>query len=167
VELLDKKFMQNKLRYVLQCLLAALSVLLILVVLDGFTKPAVVAALGASAFIAFTMPHAQVARPRFLIGGYLVGISAGTLCYWLSQVGWPGPLSAVQQYSYEACGAMAVGLAVFVMVVTNTEHPPAASLALGLSVGEWSPRTLAVVFVGILVLSILRKLLKPILISLL
>jgi len=165
--LLDSKFMHNKLRYALQCLLAAASVLVILVILDALPNAAVVAALGASSFIAFTMPDAQVSRPRFLIGGYVVGIAAGTVCFWLSQVAWPGSLRPLQQHAYVAFGAMAVGLAIFVMVITNTEHPPAASLALGLVLAEWRLVTVAVVLIGIVALCCLKRVLKPVLKNLL
>jgi CBS-domain-containing membrane protein len=46
-------------------------------------------------------------------------------------------------------GAMAVGLAIFVMVITGTAHPPAAGLALELILNEWSPLTIVVVLPGL------------------
>ena len=163
----DRKFLHNRLRYVLQSLLAGVSVLLVLAILDPLSNAAVIAALGASYFIAFTMPHAQVSKPRFLIGGYVVGVSAGTACYWLSQLAWPGPLAPLQHHAYVVFAALAVALAIFVMVVTNTEHPPAASLALGLVLGEWQTMTVVVVLAGIVAVCCLKRILKPILINLL
>ena len=66
------------------------------------------------------------------------------------------------------CGALAVGLAIFVMVITDTEHPPAAGLALGLVLNEaCDARVLAVVLIGILALSLAKEVLKPLLIDLL
>ncbi len=129
MHILDRKFTQNKLWYFLQCLLATVSVLLVLVALDTISNTAITAALGASCFIVFTMPHAQVSKPRFVIGGYVVGLGAGTLCYFLSQLNWSAAFFAMEQ-SRLVFGALAVGLAIFVMVITNTEHPPAAGLAL-------------------------------------
>lgn len=42
---------------------------------------------------------------------------------------------------YGLPGALAISLAVFTMVVTRSEHPPAAALALGLVLNDWiSPR---------------------------
>jgi CBS-domain-containing membrane protein len=64
-------------------------------------------------------------------------------------------------------GAMAVGLAIFVMVITGTAHPPAAGLALGLILNEWSPLTIVVVFAGIISLSVIKTVLKPVLKNLL
>jgi len=167
MKIIDSKFAQNKLRYVLQCLLAALVVLAILVILDAMANAAVIASLGASSFIVFTMPHAQVSRARFLIGGYVVGVGAGVLCHWLSRLTSQTPLPLLQNYSYVVFAAAAVGLAIFVMVVTNTEHPPAAGVALGLVLGDCRTMTITVVLVGIVVLSLLRKALKPMLKNLL
>jgi len=164
MELFDVKFTRRKLRYVLQSLLAAAAVLLVLLVLDAISNAAIIAALGASSFILFTMPHAQVARVRFVVGGYVVGAAVGTLCYWLGQTPWA---AALGEPPYVAFGALAVGLAIFLMVLTNTEHPPAASLALGLVLGQWSLLTVGVVLVGIVGLSALKKLLQPMLINLL
>ncbi len=162
MQILDRKFTQNKLWYLLQCLLATVSVLLVLVALDTISNTAITAALGASCFIVFTMPHAQVSKPRFVIGGYVVGLAAGTLCYFLSQLNWSAAFLAMEQ-SRLVFGALAVGLAIFVMVITNTEHPPAAGLALGMVLGKWTPLAIVVVLVGILALVLLKHLIKPIL----
>ena len=55
----------------------------------------------------------------------------------------------------------------FVMVVTKTEHPPAAALALGLVLNEWDFMTLLVILAGIVSLSLLKRLVLPILMDLL
>jgi CBS-domain-containing membrane protein len=54
----------------------------------------------------------------------------------------------------------------FVMVITKTEHPPAAALALGLVLNEWDFLTLVVVIVGVIVLTICKRLVLPILMDL-
>ena len=74
MKVFDEKFRRNKVRYISQCILATLSVFVVLLLLDVITNVAVIAALGASFFIAFTMPEKQVSKPRFLIGGYLEGL---------------------------------------------------------------------------------------------
>ena len=163
----DRQFSKNKLRYLLQCVLATISAILVLTVLNTIDNKVVIASLGASCFIAFCMPHHRASRPRFLIGGYIVGIAAGTLCYWLAKVPWPDSLGLLQSHSDVIFGGLAIGLAMFGMVVTNTEHPPAASLALGLVLGEWQLLTVGIAMVEIVMLCILKKLLKPVLINLL
>jgi CBS-domain-containing membrane protein len=55
----------------------------------------------------------------------------------------------------------------FLMVVTKTEHPPAAALALGLVLNEWTALTLAVVVFGVVALCICKRLILPHLMDLL
>ena len=64
-------------------------------------------------------------------------------------------------------GAISVGLTIFMMVITNTGHPPAASLALGLIINECNYMTIIVVLIGITSLSAIKEVLKPILKNLL
>ena len=61
--------------------------------------------------------------------------------------------------------ALSVGLSIFVMVVTDTEHPPAASLSLGL-VLNFNHMAIIVALIGIISLSIIRAVLKPTLVDL-
>ena len=161
----DERFRSNKVRYLSQCILATLSVFIVLLFLDAIADVAVIAALGASFFIAFTMPDKQVSKPRFLIGGYLVGIAAGCLCHYLSSVPLLMQLPMIQKSSYVVFCAISVGLAIFVMVITNTEHPPAAGLALGL-VLNFNYMTVVVVLIGIISLSVLKTVLRPTLVDL-
>jgi CBS-domain-containing membrane protein len=63
-------------------------------------------------------------------------------------------------------GALAISLAMFTMVVTRTEHPPAAALALGLVLNEWDPVTLVVVLVGVIGLSVIKRIVLPMLMDL-
>ena len=62
---------------------------------------------------------------------------------------------------------IAAGFATFVMVITKTEHPPAAARALGLVLNERDMLTFVVVIVGVIALSIFRRLVLPILMDLL
>ena len=64
-------------------------------------------------------------------------------------------------------GALATALAMFFMVVTKTEHPPAAALALGLVLNPWDLMTLFVVITGVVALSIFKQLILPMLMDLL
>jgi hypothetical protein len=49
------------------------------------------------------------------------------------------------------------------MVITDTEHPPAAGLALGLVLDEYNHRTVAVVLIGVMALFIIKTVLGPVL----
>ena len=157
---------KNIRRYALQCSLAAAVVLMLLMVLDAVTQTVLIAALGASVFIAFAVPGSLHSSPRCLIGGYLAGILAGSLMATLNiAIDFSDVVTA--HASMVVFGALATGLAMFLMVVTKTEHPPAAALALGLVLNEWTLLTLVVVIVGVIALSICKQLVLPILMDLL
>ena len=156
---------KNIRRYALQCSLAAAVVLILLMVLDAVTQTVLIAALGASVFIAFAVPRSLHSSPRCLIGGYLAGILAGSLMATLNiAIEFSDVVTA--HASMVVFGALATGLAMFLMVVTKTEHPPAAALALGLVLNEWTLLTLVVVIVGVIALSICKQLILPILMDL-
>jgi len=63
-------------------------------------------------------------------------------------------------------GALAVGIAIFIMAVTNTEHPPGAGIALGLVINPWTWVTIIFIFCAIIWLTSVRKILKPYLMDL-
>ena len=167
MRILDEKFRKNIIGDIFQCALATISVFIVLHVLDVVTDAVIIAALGSSTFIVFTMPDAQVSKPRIMIGGYIVGIAAGCICHYLSLWSLMEWISFFDESPRVVFGAMSVGLAIFVMVITDTAHPPAAGLALGLIINEWSLLTIVVVFVGIISLSVIKFILKPVLKNLL
>ena len=152
-------------RYLLQCSLAGLVVLVLLLVLDAFTQTVLIASLGASAFVAFAVPLSLHSSPRHIVGGYIMGIIAGCLMSWLSDM---PVLSSdlLGNASIIVFGAIAMGTAMFLMVVTKTEHPPAAAVALGLVLNEWTGVTILVVLGGVIGLSILKRLVLPMLMDL-
>jgi CBS-domain-containing membrane protein len=63
-------------------------------------------------------------------------------------------------------GAIAVGISIFIMAVTNTEHPPAAGISLGLVINPWSLVTIIFILCAIIWLAVIRKILKPYLMDL-
>lgn len=152
-------------RSLLQCGMATLVVLVLLLVLDSVTQTVLIAALGASTFIAFAVPRSLVSTPRHLIGGYCVGLVAGCSMSVLDSA-LPLASAGAAHAATIACGAIAIGIAMFLMVVTRTEHPPAAALALGLVLNEWDLLTLAVVIGGIVALNLLKALVLPLLMDL-
>ena len=165
MKLFDDQFRKNKSQYVLQCMLATVSIVALQLVVGTMSSEVIVASFGASAFIAFGMPRSNVSRARFLIGGYVVGLVVGTLFYWL------GPaLSHVTDWSSgsmlsrTALASGSVGLAMFVMAITDTEHPPAAALALGVALNEdWHYLSVVGPLIGIVLMTLIKQLLKPVL----
>ncbi len=151
-------------RYALQCGLAGCVVLLLLLVLDTVTQTVLIASLGASSFIAFAVPQSKLSGHRHMIGGYIVGIIAGVVAASLNS--WIDPPGGWDHAVMVVCGALAISLAMFLMVITRTEHPPAAALALGLVLNEWNFITLLVVLAGVVLLSVIKRLILPVLLDL-
>lgn len=166
LKLNDRLRRENLNRYFLQCGLASIVVLILLLVLDTVTQTVLIAALGASTFIAFAVPRSLHSDPRHMIGGYLVGIVAGCLMSVPhNALTYSDPVVA---HAFDIFfGALATGLAMLIMVITKTEHPPAAALALGLVLNEWDFLTLFVVIAGVVALSICKRLVLPMLMDLL
>lgn len=160
---LDEKFARKPGRYVLQCAIAGLVAMAMLSFLHILTYTGMVAALGATIFMTFTMPHRVSSRPRYMIGGYVMGTIAGVLC----NLAFIGDGSWLPSPGIFFLGAIAVGTASLLMVSTNTEHPPAAGFALGLVLQQWDYMTLLYVLACVCLLSIIRLALKRFLIDLL
>ena len=66
-----------------------------------------------------------------------------------------------------ACAALATGVAMLTMVCTDTEHPPAAALALGFVLNEWEPLTALTVLVGVVAIAVIKESIKGSMIDLL
>ena len=166
MRLVDENFRRHPAQFLGQSLLAALAIMVALLLADAVAHTVLIAALGASAFIAFTMPHIQASRARYLVGGYVVGIAVGAamglLHRGLLPAASPEQVEATRKLSIVLFGGLAVGTSIFVMVVTDTEHPPAAGVALGLVVNhEWDLWVLAAVLGAVVALCRVRHLLRP------
>ena len=137
--------------YIFQSFLAALTIFLVLLFLT-IEHAVVIAAIGATAFIVFAMPRNVTANSRNIIGGHLVGLFSGSLCALIPQ---PSFLCSIMAYS------LAVGLSIFIMVIIDTEHPPAAATALGVAITGFSLSASIAVITSVIVLSLAHHFLKP------
>ncbi len=147
---IGEKFKKLWKYYLWQSFLAAVALFIIVLIL-GKDKIVVISAMGATAFIVFAMPTAVSAHTRNVIGGHLVGLASGTIFYF-----------AALPYFLEY--PLTVGIAIFVMVALDVEHPPAAGTALAVVMNEVSPDVFVTIMVSAVVLSqcrfYLRHLLK-------
>jgi len=165
-QILDPRFFGNWRQYIFQCLFVTATMMVVLALLDSVYETVLVAALGASSVVAFSAPSLRASRPRCLIGGYLVGVVVG--CGMSLLVTATGGLISLDEHSSRILlGAVAVGFAMFIMVATNTEHPPAAAIAFGLVLHEWDMLTIAVVLAGIIAISVIKEAVRGQLIDLL
>ncbi|HEY6008359.1 MAG TPA: HPP family protein [Geobacteraceae bacterium] len=102
--------------------------------------PLLIGSFGASAVLLFGVTDSPLAQPRNLIGGHLV--SAGVAVAMVALFG-SGPLPA----------ACAVGLAIMLMNLTRTNHPPGGATALiGVQGGAGPAFILVPVLAGALIL---------------
>ncbi len=132
--------------YVFQSLFATLAIFIVLVLLR-LHNAVIIASVGASAFIIFAMPNYITAKPWNVIGGHVVGLLSGSLFALI-------PHSAL--LSSAIIYALAVGLAIFVMVVIDTKHPPAA----GTAIAGFSLNVAIAVIVSAILLSLAHHFLK-------
>ena len=78
------------------------------------------------------MPNSIAATPRKVIGGHALAALIGTVIALLLQSPILIEIVLEKRYILDMAAALSVGVGIFVMVVTNTEHPPAAGTSLGL-----------------------------------
>ena len=84
--------------------------------------PFMMAPFGATCVLAFGIPDSPLAQPRNIIGGHLISTLVGLTCsHWLGN----------HWYTL----AFGVGLAVAMMQVTKTTHPPAGADPLVIMIG--------------------------------
>lgn len=140
------KFVKLWKYYLLQSLLAT-AVLAVLVLLLGKNRTVLIGAMGATTFIVFAMPTTISAQTRNVIGGHLVGLASGAIFYLTSL---PYPI----EYSF------AVGIAIFLMVALDVEHPPAAGTALAVVISEVSADAFLTIMMAAVVLSQCRYYLR-------
>ncbi len=161
MKLIDRKFIRKPFRYIIQSLLAGGSIFLILFFINLLKHPAIIASLGATAFIIFTRPKGNSSDIRRIFGGYFIGLITGLVIYSMN-----GNLSVMLNFFLKNnihkpfLGAIGVFLSIFLMTITDTEHPPAAGITLGLIIGEWDKSTLIYIVVSLIVMYSLKNFLK-------
>lgn len=96
--------------------------------------------MAATAFIVFAMPTSVAAQTRNVIGGHLIGIITGTVFYYT-------------HLPYYIEYPLVVGVAFFLMVALDFEHPPAAGTALAVVINEVSLNVFPTIMIAAVVLS--------------
>ncbi len=151
---LDKKLKRDPKHFILQTVLAFLALAIILSQIRFLGRGVLVAALGSSMFIAFLTPASYTARSWNLIGSHIISALIGIGFYYLI-CQFPA-----NQIAFILLSAASVALSMFTMVVTNTEHPPAAGTSLGFALdGNWI--SFLFISVSVIALAIIKRLLRP------
>ncbi len=146
LERIRAEFRRHWQHYVFQSFLATATMAVVLIVLT-LQNAVVVASLGATTFIVFAMPNNITAKPRNVIGGHLVGLVVGSLFSLIPHA---------TQSSLIIVAAGAVGLSIFIMVVIDTEHPPAAGTALGMVISGFSWSVTIAVITAVVLFSLVH-----------
>ncbi|MTI47488.1 HPP family protein [Sporosalibacterium faouarense] len=146
IQLFDKKAKPNIKRYILQCSLAAFTILLMLLFFNLFTQGSIITSLGATTFIVFAIPNSYTAQTRNIMGGYATGIFIGVIFH-LLVIGLFNFFNSEMAFRllYAVAGAISVGLTILILTVTNTEHPPAVGMALSLVLSKWNYVTILII----------------------
>lgn len=147
---LFSKFKKHWHNYIFQSLAAMLIVMIIMIIMD-MTEFVIISSIGASTFIVFAMPGYIVAKPRNMIGGHLTGLVSGYLFTLMPMTGYMWDIFIL---------GGAVGLSIFLMVILDTEHPPASGTALGIVLYGFSVRTGLAVIVSAVILSMIHQLFR-------
>lgn len=152
-------------QYMKQCFIAIAVVVAILFFLDIARYTLIVASLGSTTFVVFAIPHSYSATAYRISGSYLVGVVIGITLYYTDAY-----LASLAFINGEILniiiGGTAVGASLFIMSITNTEHPPAAGLSMGLIFNSWSVEAIIVIFIALFTLCLCKYLLRKWLINL-
>ena len=137
---IDEKFKKLWKYYILQSFLAAVALFIIVLVLDK-DKMVVISAMGATAFIVFAMPNAVSANSNNVIGGHLACLIVGMIFFFIDI-----------PYFYEF--PIVVGIAIFLMVTLDVEHPPAVGTALAVLINEVTIEVVFIIIAAAVILSV-------------
>ena len=117
--------------YMLQSILFAM-LTLILFLLLSLEGSVMISTLASSIFIVFALPKRKTAHPKNIFLGDSIRIIVGSLCALI-----PDSMSFYKRLNY----SLAVGLAIFVMLLLNVSHPPETGVALSFVINGFSLRT--------------------------
>ncbi len=136
--------------YLFQSIIATFAIFVVIFFLRSLNM-VIVASIGASTFVVFAMPQHITAKSRNVIGGHLVRLVAGSLFALI-----PHNSLFLSTIVY----ALAVGCSIFIMVIIDTEHPPASGTALGVTMSGFSITVAIAIVASVVVLSLIRHFFK-------
>lgn len=136
--------------YLYQSFLATVVIFIVLWILKA-EEAVIVASIGSTAFIVFTMPSYPTAKSRRVIGGHTIGFACGVMGILILS---SFALSQILVY------AIVVGASIFLMVVLDVEHAPASGTALGVAMSGYSLKVMLAILTSSVILSLAHHYLK-------
>ena len=158
--LLDPKFRRHYRAYLFQALLATLAMAGILLFVDSLSTAALAAGLGSSVVGIFINPSGVTARLRAVVGGHTMALLIGSVFSFVLFTGSTEPFIAAHSQYLDLAMALSVGLLMLVMAVTDTEHPPAAGIAIGMTGREWTPEVFGAILGALALLAVIKLVLR-------
>ncbi len=157
----DPGFAKFPWAFVFQAALATAVMLAILTFVQSLSSAAIAAGLASSVVGIFIAPSNQTARIRSVVGGHGVALLLGSL---FSVMLFLDPVHAflldadvLRNLSYAA----AVGGAMLLMAITNSEHPPAAGTALGMASREFDILIFLSLIGAVALLAVMKLAIRP------
>ena len=157
----DPGFARFPWAFVFQAALATVVMLAILTFVQSLSSAAIAAGLASSVVGIFIAPSNQTARIRSVVGGHGVALALGSLFSVLLLF---DPVQAflmdadiLRNLSYAA----AVGAAMLLMAITNSEHPPAAGTALGMASREFDILIFLSIIGAVALLAVMKLAIRP------
>ena len=148
---IDPKYLKYRKHYTLQSIYASISIFILTLILND--NPVLIASKGSTAFVVFAMPKSITSQPKRIIGGHFSGFIIGSCFYVFSFNGYI--FFAAIWYS------LSVGITVFIMVVFDLEHPPAAETALGMTLVGYNSSSSFAIFMSVILLAFISYVAKP------
>ena len=168
---LDTNLSGNLSRYFLQVSIATLALFAALlaeqIIAGGAAARAVVvAAIASTAFVLFISPFSPSATPKHTFGGHVIAVLVASPMAVIAGTGMGEEWIAQIPTIFAFYAALGVGITMFLMAATNTEHPPAAGTALAVVAHGFSWDLIAFLAVAVLILVGMQRILRSWLVDL-
>ena len=157
----DPGFASYPWTFVFQAILATAVMLAVLTFVHSLSSAAIAAGLASSVVGIFISPSNRSARIRSVVGGHGLSLLLGSAFSVLLFLGPVEGFVLEMPVMHDISLALAVGLAMLFMAVTNTEHPPAAGTALGMASREFDILIFLSIIGAVALLAVLKLALRP------
>ena len=154
--LLDPKFRHRYKQYFLQAFLAFVAMAIILLFVDSLSSAAIAAGLGSTVVGIFINPNGATARLRAMVGGHTMALLLGSVFSFILFAGSIETFTADHSQFHALIMALSVGLLLLVMAITDTEHPPAAGIVIGMASREWTPEVFGAILGALGLLAVVK-----------
>lgn len=157
----DPGFANSPWVFALQAGMATLVMLAILAFVGSLSSAAIAAGLASSVVGMFISPSNRTARIRSIMGGHGLSLALGSI---ISVGLFVGPIHDAlndSQLLYDMSLAVAVGLSMLLMAITNTEHPPAAGTAMGMASREFDILVFLSIIGAVALLVVMKLAIRP------